>query len=244
MKLNNNTILLTGGTSGIGFGLLRRFYQLDNKIIVTSSNEKNLAGVKSQFSNIATIVCDLSNSYSVKQLIDKCQLNHKDINVIINNAGIQYNYLWVDEKDGYNKISTEICVNFTSPMQIVYRLLNLLTTKQHSAIVNVSSGLALAPKMSAPIYCATKSAIHTATKALRYQLEDTSVKVFEIIPPPVDTAMSKEHKKGKITTEQVVDEFLKNFRDDNFESNIGKIKFFRIIQRISPKLADNMKKND
>lgn len=223
---------------------MRQFYQLDNKIIVTSSNEKNLAGVKSQFSNIATIVCDLSNSYSVKQLIDKCQLNHKDINVIINNAGIQYNYLWVDEKDGYNKISTEICVNFTSPMQIVYGLLNLLTTKQHSAIVNVSSGLALAPKMSAPIYCATKSAIHTATKALRYQLEDTSVKVFEIIPPPVDTAMSKEHKKGKITTEQVVDEFLKNFRDDNFESNIGKIKFFRLIQRISPKLADNMKKND
>ncbi len=244
MQISNNTILLTGGTSGIGLELLRQLYWLDNKIIVTSSNGKNLSNIKNLFPGIMTIVCDLADNCSVRQLIDKCRVDHKDINVIINNAGIQYNYLWTDEKDGYNKISTEICVNFTSPMQIAYGLLPMLTTKQNSAIVNVSSGLALAPKKSAPIYCATKSAIHNGTKALRYQLENTSVKVFEIIPPPVDTAMSEGVKKGKITPRQVINEFLKNFQNDKFESNIGKIKSFRLIQRISPKLADNMKKND
>jgi short-subunit dehydrogenase involved in D-alanine esterification of teichoic acids len=244
MQVSNNTVLLTGGTSGIGFELLRQLYQLNNRMIVTSSNEKHLANIKKQFTDITTVVCDLSDNSSVRQLIDKCWKDHRDINVLINNAGIQYNYSWTEEKDGYNKISTEICVNFTSPMQIVYGLLGMLTTKQNSAIVNVSSGLALAPKKSAPIYCATKSAIHSVTKALRYQLENTTVKVFEIIPPPVDTAMSKEHERGKIAPKQVVDEFLKNFRNNNFESNIGKIKLFRIIQRISPKLADNMKKND
>jgi short-subunit dehydrogenase involved in D-alanine esterification of teichoic acids len=244
MTINNNTILLTGGTSGLGLEFLKRFYHLDNKIIVTSSNENNLINLKNQFPKITTIVCDLSDDSSVRQLIDKCWKGYRDINVLINNAGVQYNYFWIEEKDGYNKISNEICVNFTSPMQIVYGLLGMLTTKQNSAIVNVSSGLALAPKKSAPIYCATKSAIHNATKALRYQLENTSVKVFEVIPPPVDTAMSKGYEKGKITPEKVVDEFLKNFRTNNFESNIGKIKLFRLIQRIAPKLADNMKKND
>ena len=199
MQIKNNTILLTGGTSGIGFELLRQFYKLDNKIIVTSSNEKNLANVKNQFPNITTIVCNLADGFSVRQLIDKCVSEHKDINVLINNAGIQYNYIWTEEKDGYNKISTEIIVNFTSAMQLIYGLLNLLVTKQSSAIVNISSGLALEPKRSAPIYCATKSAIHTATKALRYQLETSSVKVFEVIAPPVSTSMSKEYKKAKVT---------------------------------------------
>jgi short-subunit dehydrogenase involved in D-alanine esterification of teichoic acids len=152
--------------------------------------------------------------------------------------------LWTEEKDGYNKILSEIQINFTSPMQIIYGLLHLLTAKEHSAIVNVSSGLALAPKKTAPIYCATKAAVHSATKGLRYQLEGTSVQVFEMIPPPVDTPMTRGQKTGKVTTEQVVEEFLRDFQRDRFESNIGKIKFFRLLQRIFPKWTDNLKKND
>jgi uncharacterized oxidoreductase len=244
MQLSNNTILLTGGTSGIGLELLRQLYQLGNRMIVTSSNEKNLATIKNQFPNITTIVCNLSDSSSVRQLVDKCLSEFKNINILVNNAGIQYNYLWTEEKDGFDKISTEIRVNFTSPMQIAYGLLPLLSAKQASAIINVSSGLALSPKKSAPIYCATKSAIHSATKSLRYQLENTSVKVFEIIPPPVDTDLSRGQNVKKITPEEVVGVFLKNLQKDKLESNIGKIKFFRLIQRISPRLADNMKKND
>lgn len=128
-------------------------------------------------------------------------------------------------------------------MQLIYGLLPLLTTKLNAAIVNISSGLAFAPKKTAPIYCATKSAIHNATKALRYQLETATVKVFEIIPPLVDTPMTEERGKGKILPKQLVDEFIKNFSNDKFESNIGKIKLFRFIQRIFPKLADSILKN-
>jgi len=244
MQLINNSILLTGGTSGIGFEFLRQLYALGNNMIVTSSNEKNLANVRDQFPNISTIVCDLADRASVTQLITICCTDHKDINVLINSAGIQYNYVWTEEKDGQDKISKEIQVNFTSPMQIIYGLLSLLVTKKNAAIINISSGLSLAPKKTASIYCATKAAIHSATKSLRYQLENTSVKVFEIIPPPVDTAMTREQKQSKMTAEQVVSEFLKNFQNDKFESNIGKIKFFRLIQRISPKWADNWKRND
>lgn len=243
MQANKNIILITGGTSGIGLELVRQFYGLGNKLIVASSNQANLNELKIKFPNIVSEVCNLGDSSSVLHLIDKCKKEHNDINIVINNAGIQKNYVWTDEKNGYAKIADEICVNFTSPMQIIYGLLPILTTKQNSAIVNVSSGLAFAPKKLAPVYCATKSAIHIGTKALRYQLEGTTVKIFEIIPPLVDTAMTEGRGKGKITPKQLVDEFMQDFKNDKFESNIGKIKLLRFIQRISPKTADNILKN-
>ncbi|HED37530.1 MAG TPA: SDR family NAD(P)-dependent oxidoreductase [Ignavibacteria bacterium] len=243
MQTYNNVILLTGGTSGIGLEMVRQFYELDNRLIVTSSNLNNLDKLKIKFPKIKTIVCNLGDNLSVRNFINKCLVEHSDINIVINNAGIQNNYTWTEDKDGYNKIENEIQVNFTSPMQIIYGLLPLLTAKQNSGIINVSSGLAFAPKKSAPIYCATKSAIHNGTKALRYQLESSSVKVFEIIPPLVDTAMTEGRGKGKITPKQLVDEFLRNFKKDKFESNIGKTKLLRFIQRISPKIADNILKN-
>lgn len=243
MQTSNNTILITGGTSGIGLELVRQFYGLGNNIVVASSNGKKLAELKSAFPKIEIISCDLGDSVSVRELIDYCLTEYKKMNIIINNAGIQHNYTWVDETNGYQKIEDEIQINFASPMQIIYGLLPILIEKQNSAIVNVSSGLAFVPKKSAPIYCATKSAIHTATKALRYQLEATSVKVFEIIPPLVDTAMTKGRGKGKISPKQLVDEFIRNFENDHFESNIGKVKLLRLIQRMLPKLAENLLKN-
>jgi uncharacterized oxidoreductase len=243
MQINRNVILITGGTSGIGAELVQQFYELNNKLIVTSSNQENLDKLKIKYPNISTIACDLGDSLSVRKLIDQCLKEFSGLNIFINNAGIQNNYLWTEEKEGYKKIENEVQINFISPMQIIYGLLPLLTTKQNSAIVNVSSGLAFAPKKSAPIYCATKAAVHNATKALRYQLETTTVKVFEIIPPLVDTAMTQGRGKGKISPKQLVDEFISNFKNDKLESNIGKTKLLRLIQRISPKIADNILKN-
>lgn len=243
MKLFNNTILITGGTSGIGLEMVKQFYELGNKLIVASSNQANLENLKKEFSEIKILFCDLGNNISVNSFINKCLREHSDINIIINNAGIQNNYIWIKEKDGYHKIENEIRVNFTSPMEIIYGLLPLLTAKQNSAIVNISSGLAFAPKKTAAIYCATKAAIHIATKALRYQLENTTVKVFEIIPPLVETPMTAGRGKGKITPKQLVDEFLADFKDDEFEINIGKTKILRFIQRIWPKLADKLLKH-
>jgi uncharacterized oxidoreductase len=185
----------------------------------------------------------LGDSLSVQNLIEKCLTEHMEINIVINNAGIQNNYTWSLENDGQNKIENEIRINLISPMQITYGLLPLLTSKQTSAIINVSSALAFAPKKSAPIYCATKSAIHNGTKALRYQLESTSVKVFEIIPPLVETAITEGRGKGKILPKQLVDEFIFDLKNDKFESSIGKTKLLRFIQRISPKFIDKIMKN-
>ncbi|MBU0558213.1 MAG: SDR family NAD(P)-dependent oxidoreductase [Bacteroidetes bacterium] len=241
MKCKGNIIVLTGGTSGIGLELLRQLYD-GNKIIVTSSKQSNIDKLQKNFPKVTGIVCNLGDTVSVRNLIDKCLSEFSDINILINNAGIQNNYLFIDEKNGYEKISNEIAINLISPMQLIYGLLPILLNKKSSAIINVSSGLAFAPKKSAPIYCGTKSAIHNTTKALRYQLENTTVKVFEIIPPLVDTPMTAGRGKRKITPQKLVDEFIKSFEKNKYEVNIGKVKLLRIINRISPSIADRLMK--
>lgn len=243
MNTGNNVILITGGTSGIGLEIVQQFYALGNKIIVTSKNENNLEKLKFSFPKIETIVCDLGNMHSVSNLVERCLKDYNDINIIINNAGIQNNYSLIDKNEAYDEIEEEIRINFISPMQIINGMLPILVDKTNAAIINVSSCLALFPKKSAPIYCASKAALHIGTKSLRYQLENTAIKVFEIIPPLVDTPMTEGRGKGKVSSKQLVDEFLRNFKRDKFESNIGKTKVLRIIHRIFPKFADNMLKN-
>ena len=165
------------------------------------------------------------------------------VNIIINNAGVQYTYTWLHEKEGYQKIANELSVNLVSPLYLMYGLLPMLSSHEEAAIVNVTSGLLYASKKSAPVYCGTKAALHATTKALRYQLEDTPVKVFEIIPPLVSTPMTAGRGQGKIMPAQLVDEFMENFRNDVFESNIGKVKILKLVQRLFPAMADRIMKN-
>ena len=108
MQTKNNVILITGGTSGIGLELVQQLYELDNKLIVTSSNQDNLDKLKSKFPSISTLTCDLGDSISVLKLVDNCLTEYRDINIVINNAGIQNNYNWIQEKDGFKKIENEI----------------------------------------------------------------------------------------------------------------------------------------
>ena len=119
----------------------------------------------------------------------------------------------------------------------------LLLRQPESAIVNVSSGLGLVPKQSAPVYCATKAGLHIFSKALGYQLAHTGVRVMEVIPPLVDTPMTAGRGRNKLSPEQLVDEFLRGFARNQREINIGKVGLLRLIQRISPALADRILKN-
>ena len=243
MKITQNTILITGGTSGIGKEFVRQFDEYNNQIIVASSNADKLEKLKEEFPKIETIVCNLGNQQDVKRLIDICLEHHQGINMIINNAGIQINGSWLNSQDSFQQISNETTINFISPMQITQGLLPLLKDKRESAVVNISSALAFAPKKSALIYCGTKAAMHISTKSLRYQLKNTSVKVFEIIPPLVDTGMTKDSVKSKMSPEKLVHQFLVKFQKNQYEISIGKAKLLRFIQRIYPKGADNILKN-
>ena len=243
MNLSGHTILITGGSSGIGLELVRQFYEQGNRIIVASRNSDKLNSLQVEFPRVITVVCDLADPKSVRKLLEHCLNNYPEINILINNAGIQYNYLWQEEEDGFHKISRELRVNLISPMHLVYGLLPQLTRQQEAAIINVGSALAFHPKRSAPVYCSSKAGIHIFTKAMRYQLKESPVKVFEIIPPLVDTPMTAGRGSGKISPKELVDEFMRNFKRNKYESNIGKTKLLRFIGRIFPRAADNILKN-
>jgi short-subunit dehydrogenase involved in D-alanine esterification of teichoic acids len=167
---------------------------------------------------------------------------HPDLNVLINNAAIQYNYNFLEEGDIADRVEYEIHLNLTVPVKLCALLLPVLRLQPEAAVVNVSSGLALVPKKSAPVYCGTKAGLHLFTKALRYQLEGSPVKVFEIIPPVVDTPMTAGRGRGKISPEQLVEEFMRAFAKNQFEVNIGKVKLLRLINRLLPSLADRIMK--
>ncbi len=244
MKLTANTILITGGSSGIGYELTKQFYQLGNKLIITGRNEDRLNKVKLEFPEIHVFRGDISNPTDLDSLLLYLEQEHKDLNVIINNAGIQYNYEFMDTQDIIHKINYEVQVNLIGPMKLIALCLPLLERQNHSAIVNISSGLGLVPKRSAPVYCGTKAGLHIFTKALRYQLEASNIKVFEVIPPLVDTPMTKGRGKNKMTAAQLVAEFLKAVEKDRSEVNIGKVKILRMLNRIAPRLAENILKNN
>ena len=243
MKLTGNTILITGGTSGIGLALLKSFYQLGNKVIIVARNLDKLKKTQIQYPAIDIFQCDLTKQTDIDDLIVFIEQNHSSLNVLFNNAAIQYNYDFSTEQNIINKIDYEVSANLTSTIKLCSLLLPVLLKNENSAIVNVSSGLAISPKKSAPVYCATKAAIHNFTKAFRYQMEGTNVKVFEILPPIVETPMTEGRGENKISPEELVKEFMNDFKKDKEESYIGKSKLLKFINRISPKISDRILKN-
>ena len=243
MITTGNTVLITGGSSGIGLSLAKRFLSLQNTVIITGRDTTRLQQVKNDHPGMVTFAGDLTEQSALDELRLFLEQHHPGLNTLVNNAAVQYNYSFVQEPDILAKTDYEIGTNLSAPLKLTGMLLPLLLQNKNSAIINVSSGLFIAPKQSAPVYCATKSAIHSYSKALRYQLENSGVKVFEIIPALVDTPMTAGRGKSKISPDQLTEEFFNDFSKDRFESYIGKTKLLKLIHRISPNLADRMMKN-
>lgn len=242
MKVSGNTVLITGGSSGIGLALAKRFLKHNNTVLITGRDEEKLAMVKQQHPELDIFCCELADHRALNSLADYIQQNYPGLNVLVNNAAVQYQYSFQVE-DNSMKIDYEVKTNFIAPVKLTNLLLPALAAQQSAAIINISSGLFLAPKRSAPVYCATKAALHSFSKSLRYQLETTNVKVFEIIPALVDTPMTAGRGKGKISSEQLANEFFRNFSADRYESYIGKTKLLKLLSRLAPGLADRLMKN-
>lgn len=243
MHPTGNTVLITGGTSGIGLALARQFHARNNQVIITGRDPIKLASAASSLPGIHTCCSDLADPAAVSGLSEYLRDQHPRLNVLVNNAGIQYHYNLVNDPVVRDRILTEIQINLMAPLLLTSRLLPHLVSQPEAAVVFVSSALYIAPKRSAPVYCATKSAIHTFAKALRYQLEGTSIKVFDIIPPLVDTAMTADRGSGKMSAETLAQIFFRNFSRDVYEQHIGKSRLLKMLSRLSPQLAERMMRN-
>jgi DHA1 family tetracycline resistance protein-like MFS transporter/uncharacterized oxidoreductase len=240
MKTTDNTILITGGGSGIGLSLAKAFSRHENTVIICGRNAAKLEAVKKEEPAVVPFVCDIANDHEQQDLINSIMQKYPQMNVLINNAGIQHNYDFTDGKDHRALIDEEASINFLVHMKLTDQLLPSFMKKEVAAIVNISSALAVVPKQSAPIYCATKAAIHNFSKALRYQLEKTPVKVFEVIPTLVDTEMTKGRGKDKVSPESLAGEVLRAIETDKYEILVGKTRMLFLLNRFAPKIAQRI----
>ncbi|WP_285769449.1 SDR family NAD(P)-dependent oxidoreductase [Peribacillus sp. SI8-4] len=187
MKWSGNTVLITGGASGIGLAFAERFLQAGNDVIIVGRRADRLKQAKDEHPALHTRVCDISIEAERIALFEWASSTFPELNVLVNNAGIQQQVNLLDAKEDWGHYQKEISINVEGPMHVTTLFLPHLLKKTTAALINVSSGLALTPGTWVPIYSATKAEIHSFTVSLRLQLEYTHVNVIEVLPPAVNT---------------------------------------------------------
>jgi uncharacterized oxidoreductase len=196
MIISNRTVLVTGGTGGIGLGIAVAFLKMHSKVIVCGRDEEKLSAVKEKFPDITALPCDVGTALQREKLAGEVLNHFPDLDILVNNAGIQR---YIDLKKGYDELKSggdEIAINFVATVELSALFIGQLLKRPSAAIINVSSGLGFMPMPNTPVYSATKAAIHTYSLVLRQQLKDTSVRVIEIVPPMVDTDLNKEGRNA------------------------------------------------
>jgi len=239
MKVTGNTILITGGTSGIGFELATQLLKLGNKIIVTGRDLAKLKSAKEKLPQIQTIQSDVSSAEEIASLFNKVTKEFPETNILINNAGIMRHQNLHDRAD-LNDLTKEIDINLKGPIRMTSIFLPHLKSKKEAAIMNVSSGLAFVPLPMSPVYSSTKAALHSFTRSLRVQLKRSSVKVFELAPPATQTeliaAFVSDNIKGLsiMPVETMVAAAVKGLQNDQYEIRPGQSNQLKIMSRLAP----------
>lgn len=183
MEISNNKILITGGASGIGLGLTQEFLKHNNTVIVCGRRASVLQEVAAKYPSVITKVCDLAIASEREDLFNWIQEHHNDLNVLVNNAGIQ-NWMSVTDDDFFEKAKAEMTTNVEAPLHLTSLFIKLTNLK---TILNVTSGLSFVPLTKVPIYSATKAFFHSFTLSLRQLLVEKNIEVIEVIPPALNT---------------------------------------------------------
>jgi len=198
MKLTNNTVLVTGGATGIGYALARRFLERDNVVIICGRRSDRLAESQQLHPQIHTKVCDVADPGEREALVNWATEQFPSLNILVNNAGIQRRVDLARPEEDWELTGSEIRINLEAPIHLARLLGPHISRQSDPAIVNVTSGLSFVPLANVPVYCATKAALHSFTMSLRWQMKESPIEVIEIIPPAVDTDLQAPglHKFG------------------------------------------------
>ena len=203
MKISNNKILITGGASGIGLGLTERFIKENNTVIICGRRESLLKEVSKINPSVITRKCDLSDAEERKDLFNWISEKHNDLNVLINNAGIQQ-WMSVFDSDFFQRTKEEIAINIEAPIHLISLFINL---KSLDTIINVTSGLSFVPLTKMPVYSASKAFFHSFTLSIRHILNSNNIEVIELIPPALNTDLGG---KGLHNSSPPVSEFIES----------------------------------
>jgi uncharacterized oxidoreductase len=242
MKTTNNTILITGGSAGIGFEMAKLFAGKGNRVIITGRDENRLKQAAAKLKNVTAIRCDVSKAEEVDELVKQLHAGFPELNMVINNAGRAIVYRLSDSgANAFEKGADEMLTNYLSVLRLNEALLPALKKQAEAAIVNVSSVVAFVPGAMLPTYAASKAALHSYTQSLRVALsKESAVKVFELMPPLVDTELSKEIGGANgIPPSQVADELLTALENNTYEIHVGNTAYVYKTFLSSP--ADAMK---
>ncbi|HEY9259569.1 SDR family oxidoreductase [Chitinophaga sp.] len=220
MKTSGNTVLITGGSAGIGLALAGLLSQQNNKVIITGRNPERLAAAAQQIPGITTIVSDVSNGQDVTQLVATLQKDFPELNMVINNAGRAYAYELSATASIADKATDEMVTNYFAVIRLTEQLLPLLQQQPEAAIVNVTSIVAFAPGAHISTYSASKAALRSFTLSLRHAI--APLHVFELMPPLVNTEFSQEiGGSNGIPPQQVAEEFLTALGNNDYEIRVG-----------------------
>jgi uncharacterized oxidoreductase len=248
MKFKGNTVLITGGATGIGFALAQELVPAGNEVIICGRRESKLAEAKSRLPQIHTRVCDVSKEKDRRELFAWASSHFPQLNILVNNAGIQR---MIDLTKGIEALAgeDEIEINLKAGVHLSALFIPFFLEKQEAAIINVSSGLGFVPLAIMPVYCATKAAVHPFSISLRYQLRNSPVKVFEIIPPMVDTELDRggRDRRGQeyrgIPPGEVAKAAINALEKNDFEVAVGMAENLRAGSRSNPEqVFQNMNK--
>lgn len=189
MKTTDNTILITGGGSGIGRGVAEAFHRIGNQVIIAGRGQKTLDETTGANPGMKSVTLDVSDPKSIQSFAAQIMKDYPSLNVLINNAGIMQPENFLEAPKYLSDAEAIITTNLLGPIRLTAALLPSLRKQPRATIMNVSSGLAFVPLAMTPTYCVTKAAIHSYTQSLRYQLKATKVEVIELIPPYVQTTL-------------------------------------------------------
>jgi len=222
MNITNKTVLITGGGSGIGFEIAKALIAKNNKVIITGRSVDRLKAAAEKLGNVSYLATDINSEADVDRLVAHVEVTFGGLDVLINNAGQAYLFD-LTGADAYDKAVHEFSTNFFAIIRLTNKLLPLLKASNDAAIVNVSSVVSYVPGSAIATYSASKAALHSYTQSLRFLLaKDTSIKIFELMPPLVDTDFSAEIGGANgIPPKQVADEFIAAVENDEYEIRVG-----------------------
>ncbi len=234
MQLQGKTVLVTGGTDGIGAQLIRQLQAKGANVITQGRNAERCAAARAD--GFEVIEADLGAKAGVDTVL--AAVTGRQIDILINNAGAGVDHDFRDP--GLPNLAASdatIFLNLNAPIHLITALMPLLKARPEAMIVNVTSGLAIAPRAGGPVYCATKAALRSYSQALRAQLKGTTVHVLEALPPVVETKLTAGRGNNKMAPDECARQIVAGIESNADEANVGMVKLLQAVHSISPALA-------
>jgi uncharacterized oxidoreductase len=236
MKQSGNTVLITGGGTGIGLAMAEKFLKEGNEVIICGRTKATLDEAQKRLPKLHSIVADVSSEAGRASLATEVKNHFPKLNVLVNNAGI-YSITNILHENYISTLQNELNTNLIAPMALIQQLLPVLEKQSEPSIVNVTSGYVFIPSAQSSAYSASKVALRAITQGLRFTLRNTKIKVAEVVPPAVDTQMNAGKKIDLMSTEKFAEQVFKGLVNGEEEIVIGMSKIGRLLSRIAPKFG-------